>query len=91
MAEFNIWVMEILAAFEKLGEQATLQEIYDVVEQRSSINLGKYKDWKSRVRKNIYIHSSDCEIFKGTHGDTKDLFYSVNGIGNGIWGVRKNL
>ncbi|WP_240189853.1 DUF4145 domain-containing protein [Bacillus sp. P14.5] len=44
---------------------------------------------KSQVRKNIYLHSSDCEIFKGEDGDDTDLFFSIDGKGKGRWGIRK--
>ena len=42
--------------------------------------------WKATVRQVIQSHSSDSRGFSGT-----DLFYSVNGLGGGFWGVRANL
>src|SRR5690606_20138928 len=47
-----------------------------------------YTDWKAQIRKQIYLHSSSADIFKGTPGDDNDNFYSIEGKGNGVWGLR---
>lgn len=52
------------------------------------MDLSSYIDWKSQIRKHIYLNSSDTDIFKGTVGDDTDLFYSIEGKGKGIWGLR---
>lgn len=59
-----------------------------MIESQGSIDLTNYKDWKSRIRTNIYLHSSDCEIFTGIKGDSTDLFYAVEGKGKGRWGLK---
>ncbi|WP_374148836.1 HNH endonuclease [Priestia megaterium] len=82
------WVDEIVKAIQKLGGDGTLEEIYDEVEGGKTINLYSYTDWKAQVRKNLYLHSSDCDIFRGIKGGETDLFYSIEGKGKGRWGLR---
>ncbi|MED2971805.1 hypothetical protein P4361_05885 [Fictibacillus sp. B-59209] len=81
----NIWVEEIIEVLKNLGESATLNEIYSLIEKREKLPLKNYVDWKSVVRKNIYKYSSECDIYSGV----MDIFYSVDGKGKGIWGLRK--
>lgn len=85
----NLWVDEIIETLKKLGGQASLVDIYKMVEESGKTNLSKYIDWKSQIRKNIYLHSSDADIFKYTVGGERDLFYSIDGKGKGMWGIRK--
>jgi hypothetical protein len=89
MENINIWLNEIVKALNDLRGQGSLIEIYNKIEEHNNIDFSKYQDWKSQVRKNIYLHSSDCDIFKGVPGDQKDIFCSINGKGNGLWGIRK--
>src|SRR5690625_5038163 len=77
---------KIIEALEQLGGSATLNEIYNFIEERYSNYLSAYKDWTSQIRKQIYLHSSDTEIFNPDHG--KDLFYAAKGKGRGVWGLR---
>ncbi|PKF90061.1 hypothetical protein CW306_00545 [Bacillus sp. BA3] len=88
MLELNKWVKEVVTVLPNLGGNATLEEIYSEVEKRNEIDLSSYTDWKAQIRKNIYLHSSDCEIFPGKPGDEKDLFYSLEGKGQGKWAMR---
>lgn len=78
------WLEEIVAGLENLGGKGSLNEIYDVLVKRGNIELSNYKDWKSQIRKQIYLHSSDTEIFNSEN----DLFYAVYGKGKGIWGLK---
>ncbi|MFP7176471.1 HNH endonuclease [Priestia filamentosa] len=84
----NIWVDEIIKTLSKLGGKASLEDIYHTIKENSVINLLKYADWKAQIRKNIYIHSSDADIFNHKIGGDMDLFYSIDGKGKGIWGLR---
>ncbi|MGE8021527.1 HNH endonuclease [Peribacillus frigoritolerans] len=84
----NLWVYEIIEALKKLGGQASLIDLYNMVEESGNTDFSKYIDWKSQIRKNIYIHSSNADIFKYTVGGEMDLFYSIDGKGKGIWGLR---
>src|SRR5699024_9431288 len=83
------FVDKIAASIKELGEQATLNEIYHYVEKNYFDEIKDYKDWHSQVRKQIYLHSSDTDIFKGTKDDENDLFYTFKGKGQGVWGLRK--
>ncbi|TWT07330.1 restriction endonuclease [Planococcus sp. CPCC 101016] len=82
------WLIEIKAALVELGGQGTLKDIYNRIEERSNLDLTIFTDWKSQIRNTMYRHSSDCEIFKGKIGDETDIFYSIEGKGNGFWGIR---
>lgn len=84
----QIWVQEITVSLQELGGEGSLLDIYKSIENRANIYLDDYTDWKSRVRNNIYLHSSDTEIFRGKANDSTDLFYSVKGKGKGMWGLR---
>lgn len=88
MSEKTQWLYEVIEALEELGGQATLVDIYNKVEERNKIDLSSYIDWKAQIRKHIYLNSSDTYIFKGSVGDNTDLFYSIEGKGKGIWGLR---
>ncbi|MFC7371996.1 hypothetical protein ACFQPF_09915 [Fictibacillus iocasae] len=61
---------------------------YGLTEKRNKIDFKNYVDWKAQIRKHIYLNSSDADIFRGTVGDERDIFYSVEGKGKGIWGLR---
>lgn len=88
MGERTDWHSEIIEALEELGGHATLVDIYNKVKDRNKIDLQSYVDWKAQIRKYIYLNSSDTDIFKGNVGDPTDLFYSIEGKGKGIWGLR---
>ncbi|EJR31147.1 HNH endonuclease [Bacillus mycoides] len=88
MQNNNPWLNEIVVALSNLGGQATLLDIYNMIAENGNIDLTNYVDWKSQLRKNIYLHSSDADIFKYTVGGEMDLFYSIKGKGNGVWGLR---
>ncbi|WP_342601355.1 HNH endonuclease [Psychrobacillus sp. FSL H8-0483] len=79
---------EILVSLKELGGSGTLEDIYLTIQQKNQIDLLAYVDWKSQIRKQIYLHSSDCDIFRGNPGDESDLFYSIEGKGKGYWGLR---
>ena len=72
----------IVKALENLGGKGTYSEIYAEYEiiTNSKLTYGR----KAGIRKTIENHSSDSMNYKGN----TDLFYSVCGIGNGVWGLR---
>lgn len=68
MSNSNSWLDEI----------GTLNQIKTTVMERSKIYLSRYQHEQSiaaRIRKTIYQHSSECDIYKSD----QDLFYAVNG------------
>lgn len=78
---------EILEILTDLGGAGTLSQIKIKVMERNNIDQSKYQHEQSigaKIRKTIYYHSSKCDIYKGEH----DLFYALNGKGNGYWGLR---
>ncbi len=81
---------EIVESLKELGGTGTLNDIYDKIKKRNKIDLNQYTDWQSQIRKKIITHSSDAKegVFKGKPGDSNDLFYSVEGKGKGVWGLR---
>ena len=76
------WKEEIIESLKDLGGEATLEEIYEQIDARGNRELTD--SFKNTVRGVIYRASSDSEHFQGT----EDLFYSVDGKGNGRWGLR---
>lgn len=42
--------------------------------------------WKQIIQRTIQDHSPDSDGFRGN-----DVFYSVQGIGSGVWGLRSHL
>ncbi|MBM7609147.1 energy-coupling factor transporter ATP-binding protein EcfA2 [Lysinibacillus composti] len=80
---------EIIEALKELGGSGSLEEIYNSVKNRNILDLNKYKDWRAQIRKVIYLYSSDADkVFKGQPRDYNDIFYAIQGKGNGIWGLR---
>jgi hypothetical protein len=77
------WAIVIYAALAKLGGKASLARIYDKVEELHPGPLPK--TWEAIVRGTIESHSSDSENYDPVRAD---LFYSVEGKGQGVWGIR---
>ncbi|WP_434657504.1 hypothetical protein [Sulfurimonas sp. NW9] len=73
------WDIEVKEAFEKLGGEASLNEIYKYIEQNTIRELTA--SWKSSIRKAIYYYSSDADLYLGK----KDLFMKT---GKGKWKLR---
>lgn len=83
-----MWIEEIISSLTLIGGKGSLTEIYAIIQKRNNINFNSFVDWKSQIRKNLYLYSSDCKIFNGTIGDANDIFYSIEGKGKGLWGIR---
>ncbi|MCP3743789.1 HNH endonuclease [Paenibacillus sp. A3M_27_13] len=73
------WLEEIIEALNELGGEGTLQDIYTQIEDRKQMELTKA--WKNTVRRTIYDNTKDSV-------GRRDVFYSVEGKGNGIWGLK---
>jgi hypothetical protein len=80
----HTWLDEVLAALEAIGGTAHLSEIYAEVERRDYMDFIARPTWQAAVRETLEKHSSDSDAF--LHNG--DYFYSVEGIGNGVWGIR---
>jgi 5-methylcytosine-specific restriction enzyme A len=88
MAQPRPWLDEIVDALKDLGGQGTLNEIADKIVERNIMDFEANPLYKDRIRGTIYNHSSDGTYYKGEKGGKKDIFYSVEGIGSGRWGLR---
>ena len=80
----STWDEDIITAFENLGGIANYEELYSEIRKLRE-NLPP--TWKSVIRRRIQDLSSDSVGFKGS----QDLFFSVEGLGRGIWGLRSHL
>ena len=72
----------IVKSLEALGGHAYYYDIYNKFEEIYDGELSK--SWKAIVRATIERGSSDSTIYDGK----EDLFESIEGIGNGHWGLR---
>lgn len=78
------WLEEVKEALTENGGVASLSNIYQYIFSHFS---SSYKDeavWKAQIRRIIYLHSSDCDIYNGE----ENLFMSEDGKGNGVWRIR---
>ncbi len=82
------WLDDIVRAVENLDGKATLAQIYDELSLiRPNTLVGS---WEATVRRTIETHSKDSQNF-GVSKPENDIFYSVEGIGKGVWGLRKRI
>tara|TARA_B100001758_G_C18327052_1_gene566578 strand:+ start:145 stop:1119 length:975 start_codon:yes stop_codon:yes gene_type:complete len=79
------WHVRIIRSFDRLGNELTLEEIYADIQGNPHRELSE--SWKAIVRGRIETHSSDSDAY--AHG--LDLFYSVSGKGQGVWGLRNKF
>lgn len=73
----------VIESLEKLGGHAYYDDIYEMFYSLSD-KENLVVSWKSIIRATIERNSSDSQYF----GGKSDLFYSVEGIGKGHWGLR---
>ncbi len=82
------WWETVERAVENLGGKASLKDIYNEV-RRVRIQYGDTTpvSLEEVVRKELEYNSSDSSNWRGS----RDLFFSVHGIGNGFWGLRSQI
>ncbi len=68
------------------GGESTLNDIYSYIYTHFGFVLPDDSE-KSSIRKAIYFHSSDADLYKGKD----DIFYAVETKGKGLWGLRRFL
>lgn len=78
-------VDRIIQAFEALGGVAGYSDLYSYLEKTADSPLPRH--WKDSVRGRIEENSSDSKYFRGK----QNLFYTVHGLGKGVWGLRSML
>jgi predicted HNH restriction endonuclease len=82
------WSQSVEDALLNLGGVAFLRDIYAEVRRlRSSTGETVPPSIDAVIRKELEYNSSDSS----TWTNRRDLFYSVDGIGNGVWGLRSKL
>lgn len=82
------WWQSVERALENIGGTGSLNEIYAevrIVRDHEGDSLPESLD--AVVRKELEYNSSDSSNWNGR----RDLFFSVHGIGNGVWGLRSTL
>ena len=80
------WTDEVREAFERIPNGiASYPELYANIVTNTHRALST--SWQATVRREIEQHSSDSESFLGK----EDLFYTVNGLGGGVWGLRSSI
>lgn len=76
----STWKIQVLNAFRSLNGEATLNEVYQFIKKNTGKNLTT--SGEASIRKAIYFHSSDADIFQ----EKEDLFKK---LGNGRWQLRE--
>jgi len=79
------WTEDVVMGLENLNGIAPLADIYS--ELRKIRPMPHPKSLDAIIRRTLESNSSDSDAFQGK----SDLFYSVDGIGGGVWGLRNTL
>lgn len=81
----TIWRHDVVEALRSLGGQATLERIYRKVERiRRGRGASLPPSTEAIIRRELEYNSSDSSSYTGRY----DLFFSVDGLGSGVWGLR---
>jgi predicted restriction endonuclease len=80
----STWLDDIAIALSNLGGIAHYEDLYLEVRKVRGNTLPD--SWKQIIQRTIQDHSADSDGFKG-----HNVFYSVKGIGSGVWGLRSHL
>ena len=78
---------QIIEAMNLLGGHCYYKDLYEKILELYPNVIDSYKDvkgWRCAVRTVILRASSDSISYQGTN----DLFYSIEGLGQGHWGLR---
>ena len=79
------YLSEIITALKELGGTAHLSDINSKIEERGILPALKTNPtWKNTVRSEIQRHCKETQSY--VEGN-EVLFFSVNGIGKGVWGL----
>ena len=78
------WLEDVITAYQRLGGVAHYSAVYEEIEK---IRPELPESYKAIIRRTVETYSSDSEAFSGK----EDIFYSVEGIGKGVWGLRSFL
>ena len=75
------WKETIVEALTELGGLSHYSDLYKNIKEKKK---DLPKSWQAIIRRTIENHSSDSEAYSGK----ENIFYSVDGIGSGVWGLR---
>ena len=79
------YLQEIIAVLEELGGTAHLSDINAKIKERDKLPYIKTNpNWERQVSASLQSHCRETQTFKEGNSE---LFYSVNGIGKGVWGL----
>ena len=79
---------QIIEAMNLLGGHCYYKDLYSkIIELYPNChnNYSNISNWKASIRATIERLSSDSKVFQGK----EDLFYSIDGLGAGHWGLRE--
>ncbi|MBI3533338.1 MAG: HNH endonuclease [Burkholderiales bacterium] len=80
----STWLDDISLALANLGGIAHYDLLYPEIKK---VRAGALPNsWKQIIQRTIQDHSANSDGFKGNN-----VFYSVKGIGSGVWGLRSHL
>lgn len=85
MAQPRPWLDEVIDVLKDIGGHGYYSDIYDRLLERGIMDISQNPNWTASVRQTIERYSSDSEVYSGI----KDVFYAVEGIGKGHWGLRE--
>jgi predicted HNH restriction endonuclease len=74
------WKKDIIKALTNLGGTAQYEGLYDEVKRIRTTPLPD--SWKKIIQRTVQDHAGESDGFKN-----EKLFYSVSGIGSGVWGL----
>ena len=82
------WWESVQTGLSNLGGIATLSDLYKEVRRvRTAHGDTTPNSTEEVIRKELEYNSSDSTNWQGT----RDLFFSVHGIGKGVWGLRSMI
>ncbi|MCK0104385.1 HNH endonuclease [Pseudohalocynthiibacter sp. F2068] len=77
------WLADLIKAFNELGGMANYQDVYPVAKR---IRTSRGGNWTAKsdatIRRTVEDNAKDSANFRG-----REVFYSVQGIGKGTWGL----
>lgn len=79
----STWRDDVQLTLREIGGQASLEDLYRAFSERRTRSLPP--SWRAIIRRELEYNSTDSDSYQGRY----DLFYSVSGIGGGVWGLRE--
>lgn len=88
----NSWVETLIEVYSSLGGEAHWNDVYPEAKRiRKSKGLAWTVSSEETIRDCVQRHSSDSQSLKRANAkNAPDVFYSVAGGNNGIWGLRSD-